>query len=194
MLFQSCCWCLALKLHLESRVRRFILLHFRKTTSIWKVFSARYMARVIFICMSWSTNMSLWKLRKVFFFFNFISCIQGPKPKLLPTVPLPCPGFCWWRVMSCGGTTVWTRPPHFMCSLVVICIGYSVLNGLRSYSAALFSAAYKIRPKYRDPAHAATADPAWVTHEFRASAESPVSRNYINVWSVTKARSYFVQC
>lgn len=193
MLFQSCYWYLALKLHLESRVRRFILLHFRKTTSIWKVFSARYMARVIFICMSWSTNMSLWKLRKGFF-FNFISCIQGHKPKRLPTVPLLCPGFCWWRVMSCGGTTVWTRPPHFMCSLVVICIGYSVLNGLRSYSAALFSAAYKIRPKYRDPAHAATADPAWVTHEFRASAESPVSRNYINVWSVTKARSYFVQC
>lgn len=190
MLFQSCYWCLALKLHLEKRVRSFILLHFRKITSIWKAFSVRCLARVIFICMSWSISMSLGKLEKVFLFFV---CTR-PQTQTAATVPVPCPGFCWWRVMSCGATTVWTRPPHFMCSLVVICIGYSVLNGLRSYSAALFSAAYKIRPKYRDPAHAATADPAWVTHEFRASAESPASRNYINVWSVTKARSYFMQC
>lgn len=190
MLFQSCYWCLALKLHLEKRVRSFILLHFRKITSIWKAFSVRYMACVIFICMSWSISMSLGKLGKgflFFFFFNFILCVQGRKPKLLPRYlcrVLISAGGEWWAVV----------PPHFMCSLVVICIGYSVLNGLRSYSAALFSAAYKIRPKYRDPAHAATADPAWVTHEFRASAESPASRNYINVWSVTKARSYFMQC
>lgn len=84
------------------------------------------------------------------FFFQFYFVCTGPQTQTAATVPLPCPGSCWWQVTRCGGTTVWARPAHFVCSSVVICIGYSVLNGLRSYSAALFSAAYKIRPKYRN--------------------------------------------
>lgn len=95
-------------------------------------------------------------------FFSILLCVYKT------TAPLPHPGLCWWQVLRSAGSTAWTRPPHFMCSLVMICIGYSVLNGLRSYSAALFSAAYKLSPRCRDPARAATADPAWVTLQLRA--------------------------
>jgi len=86
---------------------------------------------------------------------------QGHKTKLLPQYLCHLPtttGGKWW----CGGIVTWRKPPNFMWGLVIICVGYSTLNGLWSNFATLFSAASKIRPKHVNTTvlpHAVTWDP-----------------------------------
>lgn len=117
---------------------------------------------------------------KVFLVFsNSISCVQGHKPKLLPQdlchvlLLLVASGEVWWYHSMNEATS-------FMCSLVLTCTGYSVLNGSRPYSAALFSQQLTPSAQVQGCSSCCPSSSCLSHPAVQSLAESPASRNDIN--------------